>query len=178
MAVLSIILGVLLVIAGVWCLFTPFITFAVFFEMLGWLIGLALIVIGVLKIIDYFTNHRSGTVNGWDLTAGILTTILGLFIFFNIFIQFAIDSIIFFCLIDWFIIVGILQIISSIKLKKAEVSSWSLTLIAGILSILLGIFAIINPFSFAIAEGWIIAFFIIMAGFNLISSGSTMNKSK
>lgn len=177
MAVLSIILGVLLAIAGVWCLFTPFITFAVFFEMAGWLIGLALIVIGILKIVGYFTNHNLGTVNGWDLTAGILTTILGLFIFCNVFIQLAIDSIIFFCLIAWFIIVGILEIISSIKLKKTD-SSWGFTLAAGILSILLGIFAIINPFSFAIAEGWIIAFFMIMAGFNLISSGSIMNKVK
>ncbi len=174
MKVINIILGVLLSILGIWCMFTPFTTFLAFFELAGWFIGLGLTIMGISGIVSYFSKHKEGNVTGWDLTAGILTLIFGILVLSNSFIQLSLDIFMFWFCIIWLIAIGILKIANSISLKQIGSSVWGFVLTVGILAVLLGIFAIFNVGAFAIAEGWIISFFILMSGFNLISLGCAM----
>ena len=66
MRIIKVILGVLLAVGGIYCMFTPIATYST----LAWLIGLAMIAEGVASVITWSSRRELGLANGWTLAAG------------------------------------------------------------------------------------------------------------
>ena len=64
---------------------------------------------------------------------------------------------------SWSIIVGVMQIVGAIQLRKEIEGEWLLVL-SGLLSIAFGIMLIVQPDAGAVAVVWIIGWYAILAG--------------
>jgi uncharacterized membrane protein HdeD (DUF308 family) len=67
----------------------------------------------------------------------------------------------------WALVTGILEIGAAIRLRK-DVPGEILLILAGLLSIALGIFLSLRPFTALLASVWVIAVYALIAGFMLI----------
>ena len=109
----------------------------------SYIIGGILIAIGVLTIMKYINAYRKSSKNELDIIYGTVTVILGIIVIGN---PKAIASIIPF-------VIGLLIILSSatklqysLELKKSNNDLWLSTMILSIITTLVGIVLIFNPF--------------------------------
>lgn len=65
MRILTIILGVFLVIGGIYCMLTPVATYSA----IGWIIGAAMLIEGVASVITWSERRRLGLADGFSLVA-------------------------------------------------------------------------------------------------------------
>lgn len=172
MKAISIIMGILLVIGGFYCMFTPGATFI----SLGLIVGILLLVGAAGSIGDYFSIKEGRSV--FDLIWGILTGILGVIIIINSGAQFFTDAILVYLFAAWIVIGGITRTFASIKMKNLGSHKWGFLLVIGILFILLGIYSFMHPLVTAITIGYLIGFYVIFAGINLIGTALTALESK
>ena len=175
MKAMTIFMGILLTIGGFFCMLTPLITF----RTIGWIIGVVLLVAGINMVADYFAHRKNGGVTSWDLIGGILTILLALFILYrhgyagNI-----LDELIVILFGVWMLLSGIFRIAGGIQLKKIGESAGLWIVIGGIVSVLLGIYGLVNPYVFKFALGWMLGFYIIMQGVNMLTLAFAMGKNK
>lgn len=167
MRILTIVMGLLLTVGGVYSVLTPVSTFA----SIGWVIGVLLLIAGINIIIDFFTLRKTGMIGIWDLLGGILTIGLSFLILYGQFARIALDAFIIIAFGVWVLVSGILRIVAGLNHRKYGDGIWIWAVLMGILSVLLGIYGFFNPIVFAFAIGWMVGFFIIMQGVNLITLG-------
>jgi uncharacterized membrane protein HdeD (DUF308 family) len=151
----SIAWGILLIVIGILALLMPAIAALATALTLAWLLVFA----GIVEIVHAFQMRRTRGY-GWQLAAGIVTLILGLWILF-----FPIAGIATLALwIGAFLFVGgIVRLILAFRLKPAK--GWEWVLLDAVVSIIIGIL---------IAWGWpasSIPFIGLLTGFWLLFSG-------
>ncbi|MDO4537924.1 MAG: DUF308 domain-containing protein [Coriobacteriales bacterium] len=170
MKIVSIILGILCVIAGGYCIFTPVETFG----NLGWILGLFMIIDGIGSIVSYIEYRGAGKPSIWALLGGIASVILGVIVTGSIAMQFAIDFALAYLVAFWIIFGGICRIVGSFGLRKLYKAgdplgrNWALFLILGILITIVGILCLIHPIFAAAGVGMLIAFAMISFGASFI----------
>ncbi len=163
MTVLSIIIGVLLIMCGISCIFTPALTFlsaGYFIIILFWVYGIMGVARGIATKnfgIDFFFSILS-------LIAGIVG-----FIYPGAAAMETNMIILTFAAI-WFVLKGILSIMLSIQAKEFTGNTGLMVvgILLGVISILLGIYSFAHPFVLAIAIGLLIAFYFIESGISMI----------
>ncbi len=161
MKVLSVILGVILIICGFSCAFTPLSTFI----SAGFFIAAMLLVYGIAGIIRAVTTK----IYGLDFVVSILGTVIGVIALFKPGTTLAIDALIVYLTAFFFTVQGIVSIIMSIKLKKLSGDKrWIWGIVTGILSVIVGIYSFIHPMAAAITVGLLLAIYFIESGFNMI----------
>ena len=178
MKALTIILGVLMLIGGVYCLLTPIATYSV----LSWLIGLAMVVEGVGSVVSWNGRRKLGFADGWTLAGAIVSIILGVFLLGSFAAQFAVDLFIAYLIAVWLVIGGVSRIVASLKLRdfrklggmQSVGSHWGILLALGILVALLGILCLFNPTSVMVGVGFMLGLSIICVGVDLIVRGARM----
>lgn len=163
MTVLTIILGVILIIGGICCIFTPFATFLA----AGYIIGIMLFIYGIIALIRAIQTKGGA----FAYITSILAIIVGFIAIFRPGGTLVIDSLILIFMAIWFLVQGVISLVMSIKNRK-ENPTWGLGVAAGIFGIVAGIICIINPYVQAFATGILIAIFLIECGFSLITFGS------
>ena len=163
MLVLTIILGVLLIIGGIGCMFTPLATFLA----AGYIIGIMLFVYGIFALIRAIQT-RAGVLA--YITSG-LAIVVGFLAVFRPGGTLAIDSLILIFLAIWFIVQGASTLIMSIRRRK-EIRGWGFGIFVGIIGIAAGVISIIYPEVQMFAVGILIGIFLIEAGISLITLGS------
>lgn len=178
MKIITIILGALLAVGGVYCMFTPVATYAT----IGWLIGVSMIMEGIASIIMWSELRRSGLANGWTLAGAILSIVLGIFLVGSYVARFSIDVFIAYLIAIWIVVSGISRIIGAINLRKQEnlsnvgagSSSWVILLLLGILSTILGVLCISNPLAVMVGVGFTMGLSIVGLGAGLIVGATRM----
>ena len=178
MKVLSIVLGILMVIGGIFCVADSAMTFAV----LGWIVGFAAFIGGIGLICSYCDAHKYGASSGWTLFGGIVSTIIGLFILFAGRALFFTDTGLAYMISIWTVIFGIVSIILAFRMKQIRNTLpperrghvWLWTLILGILTVILGIYACIHPLVTVVTVGWMVGLSIIFTGIDTICLGIMM----
>ncbi len=160
MTVLFVILGVLLVIGGFSCIFTPISTVL----NTGYFIGIFMLVYGVFGIVRCIKEH--GSALEWILN--ILALIVGVFALFRPGTTLAIDSLLIFALAAYFLIDGVVLTVMAFQTKGYN-RNWGWQLFAGILSLCLGIYSFAHPTFAVVAVGILIGFFLIDIGINMIA---------
>lgn len=166
MSVLFIILGLLLVVAGFSCIFTPLLTFM----NTGYFIVILVTAFGIIGIIKAIAEKRFGI----NFVFSILSILLGVvMLLFPGSLLFA-EGVMLVMAAIWFVLMGIVTIINAITVTKAADSGfWVLQLIFGILAILVGGYAFFQPMLMAVSLGVLVGIFFIETGFTLVF-GSTI----
>ena len=175
--VLMVIAGIFLIVTGLYCLFTPGLTYL----MVGYAIGLSIVIDAFARFVFWWQAKKEGMADGWMLTSAILSSVLGFFILNDAILQLGIDVFIVYYIASWLIIQGIIMIIRACKLRNAHKewdtqvlgTRWYLPLILGILIIAFGILSIFNPVIIAAAIGIFIGLGIISCGASLITFATT-----
>lgn len=173
MKIATIILGVMVIIGGVFALFSPGATFL----SLAWLVGIMLIAVGIDEIAAFIVRRKQGDVSIWELLTGVLSIIAGILIISNVFTRALTSVMLVYTFAAWITLTGIMRIAAAMQLKKLG-NSWVLMLLLGLLTIFLGIYSFIHPVFAAITLGYLIGFWLIMHGAGLISFGLSLDASK
>ena len=164
MTVLFIIFGVLLIMSGFSFLFTPLLTFLSY----GIFIIILVLIYGILGIINAIRFKRFGL----DFVFSIISVIFGIAAMFYPDLSMVTDVVIVYATAIWFVLMGIVQMVTSIRItKKLGSGVWVLQLIFGILAIVIGVMSCIRPLIMAASIGVFISIFFIETGFNMIFTG-------
>lgn len=169
MGVLTIILGVLLMVGGFCCIFTPFATFLA----AGYIIGIMLFIYGIFALIRSIQT-KSGAL---AYITSILAIVVGFLAVFRPGGTLVIDGLILILVAIWFLIQGLVSLIMSIRNRK-ETSYWGLGVVSGIFGIAAGIICLIFPHVEMFAVGILIGIFLIEVGLNLITVGSIFGSAE
>jgi uncharacterized membrane protein HdeD (DUF308 family) len=152
--------GVFAILFGIIAWLTPGIALA----SLVLLFGVYVLIDGVATIISAF-NSRATNPNWWVvLLEGIVGVIAGVITF----LYPGVTTIaLLYIIAIWMIITGVMQIIAAVHLRKEITGEFWLGL-AGLLSILVGGYLILNPGPGILALLWVIAVYSIVFGIMLI----------
>lgn len=173
MKVFNCIFGIFSIIASIYCIFYPGITFL----NIGWTVTILLGVWGICSIVDYVTKRKKedkskseAAMGILGLIAGITAAVISMLAMFMPGIRLILDVIILCVLLFWFIISGITSATVSFKIRKSGSKSWVLTLICGIIVVLAGIYGIFHLIFAAQTIGFLIGILLMIYGIRLIVS--------
>lgn len=172
MRIIGAIIGIAIVIGGIYCLFTPVETFGT----LGWFIGFIMIVEGISSIFTWNDRRRYGFADGWTLAGAIVSVVLGCFVIGSMALQFAIDAFLAYLVAFWLLLGGVSRIVAAIGMRKLQQQgnvvggNWMLLLLLGVLIVAMGVACIIHP-AFAMAGvGMILGVAIVITGISIIAA--------
>ena len=171
MAVLTIILGILMIIGGIVCLCTPVATTLglMYFYMILFFVS------GIILLIRSIAAKRFGI----EFFLAILTIILGGFMVFDSQAEIVATGTLIIISAIWMVVWGIVSLVNVIRTRKIVGGGlFALGLIMSILMILFGIYSFIHPFLMMEFFGVIASMSIIFAGMDLLLIGcsSTSNR--
>lgn len=165
MSILSIILGVLLIIGGVCCMFTPFATFL----SAGFIIAIMMFVYGVYGVVRFF-NKESGVL---ELISSILAILVGVIAVVRPGSTLVIDGFVLNMVSAWLVVKGFINIIIFIRARN-EVKGWGWGVAIGVLSVIAGILSFMHPMITALTVGIMMGMFFIENGIDMIVLGSAL----
>jgi len=140
-----------------------------------YLYGAYALVDGIFALGAAIFGHSGGMVPRWWLAViGVIGILAGL-------VAFALPGmtavILLLLIASWAIIVGVLEVIGAIRLRKEIEGEWWL-IISGLLSIAFGVILFVRPGSGALALIWVIAIYAILAGASLIGHAFRLKNFK
>lgn len=164
MSVFLIIMGILMVIAGIACLVTPIATtFGVMYFFM-----ILLFVSGIMLIIRSIAYRRFGL----GLVFGIISVILGGFLVFSPSLAIDVEVIILYIMAGWLVVRGIIGIVDACRAKKfIGGGTFALALIVSILVIITGVYSLFNPMVFAFSLGILASCYFIVEGVDMVVLG-------
>ena len=133
-------------------------------KLIGILIGVALLAVGIIAIVKYIKEKDNGS--SLNLVSGILYSVLGVII---IIYPYSIINLVTICLGVYLVINGLLKLKLSFVLKRIT-DKWIGTLTMGIITVILGILLIFNPFAGITITKLAGAFLVVVAVFDLIDT--------
>ena len=167
MMILSIILGILMIITGACCLFTPLTTYLA----TGYFMCVMLLFYGIAGLVYYFKKKG----NVLKVVVSVLAIIVGLISLFLPGTTLVFDTMMLYMTASWFLVQGIVSIVLAFKLKNQD-DLWFVGLIAGILGVIMSIYSFLHPQVLAMSSGMLIGFYFIDAGISTIVTGAVLDK--
>ena len=172
--ILSVILGILMIVSGIYCLATPGITFLA----VGWIIGINMIADAIGNIFTWKGRKEEGLADSWTLAGAIVSLIFGIVLIGSNAMQLSVELFVAYMAALWLVVIGILRLVRSVKLHqfhkafntKVIARRWWVVMLNGILLIAAGVFGLMNPAMTAVAIGTMMGLNIVVAGINLIST--------
>ena len=178
---LFVILGILMILAGITCFFTPVETSSV----IPFIFGLAMVIDGIGRIIAWFSIREYAPRSGWVLASSIISLVFGLILTTSPMLQMSVGVFVvgvFVVLLTgwWILALGIIRIVHAFHLLKIKRespdfvfgemigSNWWVALILGLLLGVLGVIVILNPLLGLGVIGVVVGCGMITAGINLI----------
>lgn len=161
--IVALIMGFLFLLLGVFTFMNPDIALTTFVYVYGF----AAIIGGILGVIYYATlEHRTGFGPVSSLICGILNILLGVLLVSNIWAgRFALTVIFPF----WFIFLCISRLCNLGYIRRyAGNGEYWLTLIVNVLGLLLGFVLLISPLASLLTLTYLVGFYLIMAGMEMI----------
>ena len=182
--VLSVFFGMLMIIVGVYCFFTPVETSAV----IPFVLGIVMIGDGIGRIVTWFDIQGVVRQSAWVLASAVVSLIFGLMLAFSPALQIMLAfspalqmsvGVLVILLTGWWILaLGIIRIVHAFHLRKIKReadgfgfgemigSNWLIALILGILLTIFGFIVILNPMMGLGMIGVLIGCGVITAGIN------------
>ena len=175
--VLSVILGVLMIVGGLYCLFNPALTYL----GIGYVIGVVMLLDAIARIHAWWQYRKSGDADGWMLAGGILSCIFGLVLIVDAAAQLSVDVFIAYMVGIWILIRACITIIRAFRARKFHKTfetnfigkNWWIRAIIGALMCVFAILSLMNPSMIMAAIGTFIGLGIIVAGCETITIALT-----
>ena len=165
----QIVRGAIAIVFGVVALIWPLQTAVT----LAILVGIFALVDGIIDIIDAIRFRGSPGV-GLRVFLGIVSLLFGLLVLFWPHISLALLAIF---VAIWAILIGALQIIANVSLRKESGRSWVSGVIAGAIGVIFGIVVLITPKAGVITLIWLLGIWAIIFGIILIVLGIQLRKA-
>ena len=177
MRVFTIISGVLLVLTGLFCFANPGETFL----SLAFILGMIMVASSVIQGGAYCWG-RAGMQNslkdnnGWILTEAIITLILGILVLTS---QIAADVAIPMVFGMWVMFSGVLRVVTATLIDRSNKrTNFAWTLITGVLCILGGLYAFLNPIIAGLAIAVLLGIMFLLQGISTLELGIHMPHEK
>jgi len=140
---ISIVTSLAFIVVGLFLIIKP----ATTLSMISYVLGIVILVNGIVNLIKYFSNREKVNLYDFGLIFGILNVIIAI-----IFISkpSMIASIIPLILGIWILVNGIIKLQFAINLRNQPKSNWVYSAVISGISILLGLFLVLNPFKGAV----------------------------
>ena len=161
MQVLNMIVGILLIGVGIYCLCNQ----DVAVMSAGWVLCVFMLLAGIAELGVFFLIGGAVMGSGWLLLDGILTVVLSLFLLFNQ--RFTMLSLAFLFAL-WLLLFGISRLVSALDLRTLGVRAWGWALALGILLIVAGFVCMRNPLISTAAVGIVVGFVFLLQGVSAI----------
>lgn len=161
MKVLNIIAGVLLIVAGIYCLCNQDIAAMT----AGVMVGIFMLLSGVIEIVVFATTSGLLFGSGWLLLDGVLTVILSLFLLFN---QWFTMMSLPFLFTLWLLFSGISRFVSALDLRAFGVRGWGWILTIGIILMVAGFICMMDPWVSVAAIGLTVGLAFLLEGISSI----------
>lgn len=173
--ILTILLGVLIVIGGLYCVFYPGLTYL----GIGYVIGVAMLLDALGRFHAWWQFKQAGEADGWMLTGAILSAVFGIILIGNNAAQLSVDVFIAYMIGIWILTHAVITIIRAFRARKFHKKlntifvgkHWWLGLLIGSVMCVFAILSLMNPAIIMTAIGTFIGLGVIVAGANLISVG-------
>ena len=171
--VLVVIMGILMIIGGVYCMFTPTDTYLV----TGWIVGFTMVFDAVGRFAFWIELKKQGGSDGWLLFGAIVSAVLGFFVLNSEILQLSIDAFLVYYIAIWLIVLGIVAIVRGHKIRKFHKEwdtkmigkHWYTALILGILMIAFGVLCCFKPVVMTSTLGVIIGLGIVSTGCQMVT---------
>jgi uncharacterized membrane protein HdeD (DUF308 family) len=171
------VVGLLMVIGGLACVFAPGETYLSFV----WLFGVLMLVEGVATVATWSARRRERLADGWDLAWGIVSALFGLVLVCSGFARLVTAAFMVYYLAAWLVVTGVIRIVQAVRLRGVqrridEVTDelatlrtrWGWVLVLGVLLALLGLLCLVHPFVAALMVGTLVGVAIVMLGVDLV----------
>ena len=170
MTVFSIIMGILMIIGGVSLMATPLSTFM----SIGYYIVILFFVSGIMGIVRGVVRKDFGL----EFIFAICSLLLGIAGLAIPGVAVMNNFIILYMSAFWFLVRGILSIITAIRSRKMGAGTEVLVLgiILGVLELIMGIYSFAHPLALAVTLGFLTGFYFIESGINMICLGYVSSK--
>lgn len=173
--ILTIIMGIIVVASGVYCLFTPTLTYL----SIGYIVGVLILCDAISNICAWFDVRKYVEISAVYLLSAVISLIFGIMLIFSLQMQFVVDMAIIYMIAAFILVMGIVRIVMSIKIHKAEKQlpevfqnkKWIALLIAGILMVLFAILCMYKPIVLSNIIGVLIGLMIVITGISIITLG-------
>ena len=171
--ILTLILGVMMIVTGVYCLFTPAMTYLT----LGYIVGFNMMMDAIGGIATWSDRRRLGIADGWTLAGSIASLAFSVILLGSAAMQLAVDLMIVYIAAMWLVVSGIIRIIRGVQLRKLQKalqtqaigSRWWLVLLTGILLVAFGVLSFSDPSGLMVAIGINFGINIIVSGVGLVA---------
>ena len=161
MRILNIISGVLLIVAGIYCLCNQ----DVAAMTAGVMVGVFMLISGVIEIIVFASTSGLLFGSGWLLLDGVLTVILSLFLLFNQWFTLLSLPLLFTL---WLLFSGVSRFVSAVDLRAMGVRGWGWVLAVGILLMVAGFICMMDPWVSVAAIGLTVGLAFLLEGVSSI----------
>lgn len=161
MRFLNIVAGILLIIAGIYCICNQDIAVL----SAGILLGIFMLAAGIVEIVVFVQMKEMMFGSGWLLLDGVLTVIMSLFLLFN---QWFTLLSLPFLFSAWLLFSGISRFVSAFDLKALDVRSWWWCLVIGLLLLVAGFITMMDPWIGMDAVGLTIGIVFLMEGISSV----------
>ena len=166
---ISILVGILYILAGVWVMRTPlesYISLSIIFSVF-------IFISGIFQIVFSISNRDEMNGWGWYLTGGILDLIIGILLITHPLMTMAILPL---YIGFWLLFQSILSIGLSFQLKSAGVPRWGWLLFWSIVTLLFSFLLLANPIFAGLSIVYMTAFALITAGIFRIFLGIDLKR--
>lgn len=169
----SIIVSILMIILSLFLIFMPFDSAVTVI----WLFGIFTIVDGIIRMISYFKTSIDTRLASFEFAEGIIKILSGILIFITA------DYLVLFIPIIigvWIIINSIAKMQIALNIRNSEGSNWILIFVLSIITLLIGIYIVLNPLPgfVAVTISILGVFFAIYEIINLVESIHMLYKLK
>lgn len=154
--------GILLVIAGIWCLCTPGQVVA----DIAYILGAFTLISGVLSLAAYLLSGAGTLGGGWMLADGLITVLLGVLLLAN---QWLVASLLPYVFSVWIGFSGITRLILGADLRKVGSRRWWLMTLEGAICLAFGLLSLFRPVTSAVAIGIFSGIFLILSGISILN---------
>lgn len=162
--VLWIAAGILLILAGIFCLLSP----SAALSGLALYLGLAMLFSGIVDLVIFASASGRMVGSGWFLVDGILTVLLSLFLLCN---QWFTALTLPFLFGMWLLFSGVSKFANSFELKRLGVRGWGWFTILGIVLSAVGFFSFLDPLAGLVTITIVVGVFLILQGVASILRG-------
>ena len=166
---LSILIGILYIIAGFWVINTPlesYISLSIIFSFF-------IFVSGIFQIVFSISNRKEMTGWGWHLAGGILDLLIGILLLSHPLMTMAILPL---YVGFWLLFQSVLSIGLSFQLQANNVPQWGWLLFWSIISLLFSFLLLANPIFAGLSIVYMTAFAFITAGIFRIFLGFNLKR--
>ena len=172
--IIVIVMGILMVASGVYCIAVPGLTFLA----LGWVIGFNMILDAVGNICTWGSRRELGLADGWTLAGAIASLCFGIILIVSETMQLAVELFVAYTAALWLLLIGLFRIVRSSHLHRIHkefdtrvmARNWWVVMLTGILMVIVGVMSFMNPAIAAVAIGTMVGVGIFFAGVNLLAT--------